>query len=70
MMIDSFDILKHTPFMIKSVDATWLLKQAIDMNNQEFLDDVLSLKAYESTPLDHNDILESVFEVQERWMDD
>ena len=69
-MIDSFDILKHTPFMVKTVDATWLLKLAVQSHNQQFFDAVLNLKALENTPLDHNDILESVFEVQERWMDD
>jgi hypothetical protein len=65
-LVNSFDILQHTPFMIKTVDATWLLEKAYQSGNEDFMDMVMRLKSYESTPLDHMDILQAVWEVDEQ----
>ena len=52
--------------MIKTVDATWLLEKAYQSGNEDFMDMVMRLKSYESTPLDHMDILQAVWEVDEQ----
>ena len=65
-LVNSFDILQHTPFMIKTVDAILLLEKAYQSGNEDFMDMVMRLKSYESTPLDHMDILQAVWEVDEQ----
>ena len=56
--------------MIKGVDATWLLKQALQSGNEDYIRAVQNLKSLQDTPLDDFDIQQHVWDLEEHFEDD
>jgi hypothetical protein len=56
--------------MIKGVDATWLLKQALQSGNEDYIRAVQNLKSLQDTPMDDFDIQQHVWDLEEHFEDD
>lgn len=59
--VNSFDILKHTPFLIKGFDATRWLKEAFDSKDPAYIQGILKIKEiYDIGYMDMYDIHEAL----------
>lgn len=67
-MMDSFDILKHTPLIINGVDATDYLMRAYHTQNKDYIQAVLNMKEL-YTDMDAFDITEALLETQYYYED-
>lgn len=63
-----FDIIKHTPFHIKQFDATEYLMEAIEHNNEKWIEEIFVIKEYYKNRFCSNyDIADALEETREEY---